>query len=148
MPIRPELREFYGEEWQTVTRPRILERAGNKCEQCRVPNYALVVRYSRPEFAGWWFNRETGEAFDNDGQDQGSVRGSEMPDDYRLVPIVLTVAHLNQTPGDDRDENLKALCQHCHLKYDSEQHARNAKETRLRRKEQIQPLLFDIETAI
>jgi hypothetical protein len=29
----------------------------------------------------------------------------------RTVLIVLAVAHLNHTPGDDRDENLAALCQ-------------------------------------
>jgi len=32
--------------------------------------------------------------------------------------VVLTVAHLNHDPADNRDENLKALCQSCHLKID------------------------------
>ena len=40
--------------------------------------------------------------------------------------VILTVAHLNHIPGDCRDENLKALCQRCHLRYDRERH----KETR------------------
>lgn len=34
MPLRPELRPFYGHHWRTVTRPRILERAGGRCERC------------------------------------------------------------------------------------------------------------------
>jgi hypothetical protein len=32
---------------------------------------------------------------------------------------VLTVAHLNHDPWDCRDENLAALCQTCHLRYDA-----------------------------
>jgi hypothetical protein len=32
---------------------------------------------------------------------------------------VLTVAHLNHDPQDCRDENLKAFCQRCHLRYDA-----------------------------
>lgn len=43
--------------------------------------------------------------------------------------VVLTVAHLNHTPGDDRLENLAALCQRCHLNLDREQHVQNAKQT-------------------
>jgi 5-methylcytosine-specific restriction endonuclease McrA len=32
--------------------------------------------------------------------------------------VVLTVAHLNRDTTDNRDENLKALCQSCHLNHD------------------------------
>lgn len=38
MPIRPELKQFYGVEWKTVTRPRILARAKNCCEWCGISN--------------------------------------------------------------------------------------------------------------
>ena len=55
----------------------------------------------------------------------------------RSIKCVLTVAHLNHTPGDDRDENLKALCQWCHLHYDAEHH----KESRCRRKDAGRPLI-------
>lgn len=33
--------------------------------------------------------------------------------------VVLTVAHLNHTPMDCREENLRAWCQRCHLTYDA-----------------------------
>jgi hypothetical protein len=33
--------------------------------------------------------------------------------------VVLTIAHLNHIPEDVRPENLKALCQRCHLTYDA-----------------------------
>ena len=44
--------------------------------------------------------------------------------------IVLTVAHLNHTPEDNRPENLRAWCQRCHLTYDAKHHAINAARTR------------------
>ncbi len=113
MPIRPDLRQHYGQEWQEETRPAILERAGNCCERCKVPNHTTIVRIDDPEYSGWWFTID-GDAFDNSGALQGSVRGSEMPPP-RFVDIVLTIAHVNHTSGDDRPENLLALCQWCHL---------------------------------
>lgn len=44
--------------------------------------------------------------------------------------VVLTTAHLNHIPEDCSDENLKAWCQRCHLTYDAEHHAANARKTR------------------
>lgn len=44
--------------------------------------------------------------------------------------IVLTVAHLNHDGMDCRDENLRAMCQRCHLRYDSVLHQANARTTR------------------
>lgn len=56
--------------------------------------------------------------------------------------VVLTVAHFNHTPGDNRPENLIALCQRCHLALDREQHTQNAKQTRLDKKDASRPLLI------
>lgn len=44
--------------------------------------------------------------------------------------VVLTVGHLDQTPENCSDENLRHWCQRCHLTYDAEQHARTAYMTR------------------
>lgn len=44
--------------------------------------------------------------------------------------VVLTVAHLDHNPQNCADENLKALCQRCHLRYDIEHHKRNSANTR------------------
>jgi hypothetical protein len=44
--------------------------------------------------------------------------------------VVLTTAHLNHTPEDCRPENLKAMCQGCHLHYDREHHAQTRARTR------------------
>jgi hypothetical protein len=50
------------------------------------------------------------------------------------VKIVLTIAHLDHVPEHCDDDNLKAMCQKCHLKYDAEHHAKNAAATRRARK--------------
>ena len=43
-----------------------------------------------------------------------------------MVRIVLTIAHLDHTPEHCSPENLRALCQRCHNRYDAE----HRKETR------------------
>ncbi len=54
-------------------------------------------------------------------------------DEHRWVRIVLTIAHLNHDPRDNRDENLQALCQWCHLHHDVRFHHANARRTRARK---------------
>lgn len=39
--------------------------------------------------------------------------------------VVLTVAHLNHQKADCRDDNLKAMCNRCHLRIDVVQHLAN-----------------------
>ena len=66
----------------------------------------------------------------------------EWPEDPKLiyeVRVVLTIAHLNHRPGDDRDENLAAWCQYDHLLYDVPHHA----VTRAAHKDERRPLLAD-----
>ena len=117
-------------------RQRILERSGGKCEQCGVPNHSTVLRT-----AGWW-QHGMFDFWHN------PTNGAEVPTSLfllrvgsrRQVRIVLTVAH---TPGDDPDENLKALCQWCHRNYDRLHH----KETRSTRKDAARPLLAEGESA-
>ena len=46
--------------------------------------------------------------------------------------VVLTVAHLNHTPEDCRDENLMAMCQLCHLTYDAKHHAQTRFEAKMK----------------
>ena len=124
MPINPDFRHFYGREWRKVTRPRILARAGNKCEDCGAPNGLDLVR-SGKLWRRW-----------NPRKNRGRIGGKFMENPH-LVRCVLTIAHLNHTPGDDRDENLKALCQWCHLNFDKDHH----RESRATRKDAARPLL-------
>lgn len=53
--------------------------------------------------------------------------------------VVLTVAHIDHDIHNLQRENLKALCQRCHLNHDLPDHITHAKETRARKKlEQFQ----------
>ena len=48
--------------------------------------------------------------------------------------VILTVAHLDHQPENCAPGNLKAMCQRCHLRYDSQHHQRNAAATRRAKK--------------
>lgn len=47
----------------------------------------------------------------------------------KMVKVVLTIAHLNHIPEDCRPENLRALCQRCHNKYDAKHRAETRRQT-------------------
>jgi len=98
----------YPKDWKAI-RARILERAGMQCE-CR------------------------GEC--------GRHRGRCAARQYQPHPdtrsrVVLTIAHLNHNVGDSRDDNLRAMCQRCHISYDARLHARHARQTRARKRGQL-----------
>lgn len=115
MPIRPENRDRYPPDWPEISL-RIRKRAGNKCEWCSAPNGELVDRSSDGES----YMMMDGRVFSaSDGEALGMARGSEWPSCGRITKIVLTVAHLDHTPENCADENLKALCQRCHNRYDA-----------------------------
>ena len=114
MPIARQYRHFYaGPQW-LETRARILERAGYRCEACGAAAGALAWSYRQPR--------------------------RRPPAAFRFARIQLGVAHLNHEPGDDRAENLAALCRRCHLAHDKGQH----KHTRATRKDRGRPLLLAI----
>lgn len=111
----------YPANWKTEIRPRILARAGNKCERCGVENHTIGAR----AIDGTWIPEdETAMRFE-----MGHIDEAE----YTRKPkrIVLTVAHIeNPDPMDVRDENLQALCQKCHNVLDAPMRAKHAAETR------------------
>jgi 5-methylcytosine-specific restriction endonuclease McrA len=106
----PMNKSDYPANWPKVSRT-IRRIAGNRCEWCGVPN------------------------------------GVPLPSG-REGCVVLTVAHLGAPiptgsgwkPGDKHDkhdvrrENLAALCQSCHLRFDQEDHIVHARHTRQRKK--------------
>lgn len=144
MPIRADLRHLYrGPAWRE-TRARILERAGNACEQCRKPNRSKVWTYSPSPGVMWWSRllvpktKQFWRRCEAQPGDHLAVLPARLdPEGLKCVRVVLTIAHLNHRAGDDRDDNLKALCQWCHLHYDKLHH----RETRSARKDAARPLL-------
>jgi 5-methylcytosine-specific restriction endonuclease McrA len=128
MPIKPENKARYPANWQEI-RAAILDRAGHACEICRVPNKIRIVR-GTGEAADFYMDRD-GNVFDADDSTQvGRIRHSDFEGTGRWVTVVLTIAHLDHTPENCEPSNLKALCQRCHLRYDAGHHAKNARETR------------------
>lgn len=63
-----------------------------------------------------------------DYPDCRAANGQPHPDTGSRV--VLTVAHLDHTPENSSDDNLRAMCQRCHLHYDRHHHAQTRYATR------------------
>ena len=101
MPIRPENRKRYPPDWPEISKRIRFERAGGRCE-CE------------------------GECGLHRGR--RCVEVNHTPARFANGRVVLTVAHLDHTPENCGDDNLRAMCQRCHLRYDVGHH----RETRAR----------------
>lgn len=104
----------YPPNWKTEIRPAILERAGNCCEQCGLPNYTTVWRAQRKGRTRWDTSLENLKEFEADGW-------LTWPDNP--IKVILTIAHLDhdETNHDVKLDRLKALCQLCHLQMDAKE---------------------------
>ena len=105
MPIKDKSK--YPKNWKSLSDYIRFERAGGRCEcegECGLHHGRRCIE------------KHAGEAY------------------YAKGKIVLTVAHLNHNPSDNRLENLKAMCQRCHLRYDTEHHKINSAKTRRAKK--------------
>lgn len=145
----------YPKDWDAISL-RVREQAGNKCQQCGVPNGLLIYRNNEDSSKYVYFNPD-GDLITNEGVKLDIRDGA---DNFAIEPtrVVLTVAHLGApypdgTPGDKhnkhdvRPENLAAMCQRCHLLYDMQDHIAARKRNRLKKKQQEiqangQPPLF------
>lgn len=116
MPIRPENRDRYPPDWPEIS-ARVREEAGQRCEWCKAQNGALIARGKGADANTYMMPH--GETFDaKTGVFLGLSRGSEYDVD-RFAKVVLTVAHLDHTPENCARDNLVALCQRCHNRYDA-----------------------------
>jgi hypothetical protein len=113
MPIRAECRHLYPKDWSGIS-ARVRAAADHCCEWCGVRNGAWGYRDERGTF------HETGR----DGFPIG-LRPPFQWGVWRIIRIVLTVAHINHDETDCSAGNLAALCQRCHLRHDVNQHQRN-----------------------
>jgi len=103
MPIRPENKNKYPRNWPAISRHIRGVRARDRCEctgQC-----------------GLHHDRRCEE---RNGQPAKWAKGK----------VILTVAHLDHDPTNSKHENLLAMCQRCHNRYDREHRA----ETRAKAK--------------
>lgn len=83
----------YPNAWTRI-RADILKRAENRCEGCGIENHTWGWRDGNGEFIV--------------GADPSKA----------CFTIVLTISHTNHDVNDNRPENLRALCQKCHLSHD------------------------------
>lgn len=122
----------YPKDWKAISLRIRKERAKDCCEDCGAPNGAWIQREK--------LNPREFECCLEDDEEDGMYR--------KPVRVVLTVAHIGApkedgTPGDKhdkhdvREENLRALCQRCHLVLDIKDHAVNRKYGRDHRKNQL-----------
>lgn len=129
----------YHPDWLTVIRPAILERAENKCEECKLENKSFGFRAQDGTFYHWWYIEEALEQYGHDLFDD--VLKHHIAKDGKAkskgTTIVLTIAHIDHDIKNNDYSNLKALCQRCHLLLDKDLHANNSKETRNKKKKQL-----------
>ncbi|MFC5144258.1 hypothetical protein [Streptomyces aureoversilis] len=104
MPIRPENRDRYPADWAEISQRIRFERAGGRCE--------CLGECGRGTHDGRCPNVHGSEAYGT---------GSR---------VILTTAHLDHTPKNCSPDNLRAMCQGCHLHYDVEHHRQTAAATR------------------
>ena len=104
MPIRPENRARYPQNWREISHRIKSERARWRCE--------CLGECGRGTHDGRCSNVHGQPAYGT---------GSK---------VVLTTAHLDHTPEHCGDDNLRAMCQGCHLHYDRDHHAETRAETR------------------
>jgi hypothetical protein len=117
----------YPPTWPAI-RERIRQRAGDRCEKCGVPNHAIGYREADGRFVKLANRRE----------DCGMATDTAMADGFKVIEIVLTVAHIDPDPMNCADENLLLLCQMHHNQLDAPMRAKNAKATRLRKKREAE----------
>ncbi len=114
-PIKDSTR--YPSDWPEISR-RIKERAGNRCEcegECGVNHL--------------WQNETQHRHWTMVGSQRCSERHGLSAIHFK-GDVVLTVAHLNHTPESCDEDNLKAMCQRCHNRYDRPHRNANAAKTR------------------
>ena len=134
----------YPANWLTEIRPNILKRAGNCCEQCNVPDHAIIRRLAGCPEHWMMYIAESDEWVGCNGGIY-TYTPQLFAESPKQTKVILTIHHIgidkpDGTKGDPhdkmdcRDENLIALCQRCHLLADLPTHLANAARTRAEKK--------------
>ncbi len=115
----------YPSNWLSEIRPRIMARAGNRCEVCGLEHgqtvYAIKLwvregpRYKKRTL---WF------------RDKRDAEREDMANTLKPVKVVITIAHLDHDEENHEvtDDRLMAMCQLCHLRYDAREKYRRMLE--------------------
>ena len=129
----------YAKNWKTEIRPAILLRAGHCCEFCGVKNYLVGYRDKKGFFYDIQFIMDE---LDNNGRDlfEDKLKNCYDKKGFPNAPIriVLTIAHLDQNIENNDYQNLRALCQRCHLGHDKLFNFQKTRDTVRRKKGLLQ----------
>jgi len=106
MPIKKENRHKYPKDWKE-SRKAHLEKCKYHCELCYAPHGELIQR-NKESPALWW-----------------SWCMADLARWSKGIKVVLTRAHINQDPTDNRPCNVLMLCQRCHNKIDAPYRSKN-----------------------
>jgi hypothetical protein len=117
MPIRPELRPLYPSDWREMSSRVRLQIAQGKCQRCGRPH--LTRLRCLPD--GRWFDEQAATWRDRQGRPARWPNLVEATR-FRTTRVVLAAAHLDSDPTNNRQKNLRALCQRCHLLHDLSHH--------------------------
>jgi 5-methylcytosine-specific restriction endonuclease McrA len=156
MPIKPENRSRYPADWPAI-RAAVLERVGNRCEWCGVPQYAVGYRNTFGHFIALCGNGpcdaagqgRTWPGLEPIGYAEAcefaevqnccttkSGRGCD-DDGHHWFVVRLTIHHQDGVPEHSEPDNLAALCERCHNRADSDMRRRHAAETLAKKREQL-----------
>jgi hypothetical protein len=129
MPIKPELRRLYPNDWPQISRKVRFERAGGIRQGCGRP-HGLTLRCP-----------SNGRRFDATCNiwRNGRGRPARWPDlvetaHIRHTRVILAAAHLDHDPPNNRLRNLKSRCQQCHMIQDRPHHLARRRITYLLRR--------------
>lgn len=140
MPIKPENRSLYPPDWHLIS-AAAKSRANYRCQHpgCSARQYAVGRWLTGAQ--QWLEMREPPESYGDARQRAAEISFSlngDGPGEFKIIVIVLTVAHLNHDPTDCRPENLAAMCQRHHLAYDQQHHNETAYSTRMAKRNNLE----------
>ena len=131
MPIQPQHRWFYPIDWPQLSAVIRFTRAKGRCEGCRRPHGKLVCHLGD----GRWWDAQARVWRDGRGKALKGLRPLRLWREPILsTRVFLACAHVDHDPTHNRNRNLRALCQRCHMLHDRQEHQRRRWVTLFRRK--------------
>lgn len=115
----PMQRNKYPRNWDKISLA-VRTEAGWKCEWCEAPHMKVIRRADDGSFEIVEWVRETNE----DLVEFARMSWARLKF-HGLTRVIITTAHLDRNQANNARENLAALCQRCHLRYDIHQHIAN-----------------------
>jgi hypothetical protein len=129
----------YPKKWLSEIRPRIMLRANNtcECEGCDHKHMEVLWSVKHKGVTTWCKTYEQADLLPKtyeSKRNKATGKVEPVPNPKEVI-VVLTIAHLDhdETNHDVTDDRLMAMCQLCHLRYDSREkfNRRNGKKKQI-----------------